>query len=201
MLSKLEGWVGFFSSEWKIGRLYTKILLLVVESNILCANYCQPQPQGFQVATNQGTYQGNTFPKVSRSFWNHQGSRKGQGPRINDQNQKDNKGLGYVGIPPLVGTINMILGGMHVGGQNAHGHKAYARQVMTLNKNRPLKCPFEEAKWENTPIMFSLIDYKRQLTRKYRNYYRSVSSGKSNIQIRCPTLCSLRNLTANGEYV
>ncbi|GKV00762.1 hypothetical protein SLEP1_g13399 [Rubroshorea leprosula] len=33
--------------------------------------------------------------------------------------------------------------------------------VMTVNKNRPLKRPFEEAEWENMPITFSPADYKR----------------------------------------
>ncbi|GKV51566.1 hypothetical protein SLEP1_g58208 [Rubroshorea leprosula] len=47
------------------------------------------------------------------------------------------------------------------GGQSARARKAYARQVMTVNKNRPLKRPFEEAEWENTPITFSPTDYKR----------------------------------------
>ncbi|GKV04134.1 hypothetical protein SLEP1_g16333 [Rubroshorea leprosula] len=47
------------------------------------------------------------------------------------------------------------------GGQSARGRKAYARQVMTVNKNKPLKQPFEEAEWENAPITFSLADYKR----------------------------------------
>ncbi|GLT32394.1 hypothetical protein SLA2020_070650 [Shorea laevis] len=55
----------------------------------------------------------------------------------------------------------MISGGMHSGGQSARGRKAYARQVMTVNKNRPLKRPFEEAEWENAPITFSSTDYKR----------------------------------------
>ncbi|GKV26884.1 hypothetical protein SLEP1_g36101 [Rubroshorea leprosula] len=32
---------------------------------------------------------------------------------------------------------------------------------MTVNKNRPLKWPFEEAEWENAPITFSPVDYKR----------------------------------------
>ncbi|GKV40835.1 hypothetical protein SLEP1_g48436 [Rubroshorea leprosula] len=54
----------------------------------------------------------------------------------------------------------MISCGMHSGGQSARGRKAYARQVMIVNKNRPLKRPFEEAKWENAPITFSLADYK-----------------------------------------
>lgn len=50
---------------------------------------------------------------------------------------------------------------MHIGGQSDCGRKAYAWQVMTLNKGRPLKWPFEEAEWKNAPITFSLLDYKR----------------------------------------
>ncbi|GKV19163.1 hypothetical protein SLEP1_g29457 [Rubroshorea leprosula] len=46
-------------------------------------------------------------------------------------------------------------------GQSAQGRKAYARQVMTVNKNRSLKRPFEEAEWENAPITSSPADYKR----------------------------------------
>ncbi|GKU88301.1 hypothetical protein SLEP1_g2584 [Rubroshorea leprosula] len=65
------------------------------------------------------------------------------------------------GIPPPSSTINMISGGMHSGGQSARGRKAYARQVMAVNKNRPLKRPFEEAEWENASITFSPADYKR----------------------------------------
>ncbi|GKV48906.1 hypothetical protein SLEP1_g55692 [Rubroshorea leprosula] len=65
------------------------------------------------------------------------------------------------GILPPSGTINMISGGMHSGGQSARGCKAYARQVMVVNKNRPLKRPFEEAEWENAPITFNPADYKR----------------------------------------
>ncbi|GKV32754.1 hypothetical protein SLEP1_g41336 [Rubroshorea leprosula] len=46
--------------------------------------------------------------------------------------------------------------------QSQKDHRgAYARQVMVVNKNRPLKHPFEEAKWENAPITFSTVDYKR----------------------------------------
>ncbi|GKU96255.1 hypothetical protein SLEP1_g9507 [Rubroshorea leprosula] len=55
----------------------------------------------------------------------------------------------------------MISGGVHSGGQSARARKAYARQVMTVNKNRSLKRPFEEAEWENMPITFSPADYKR----------------------------------------
>ncbi|GKU96176.1 hypothetical protein SLEP1_g9443, partial [Rubroshorea leprosula] len=39
----------------------------------------------------------------------------------------------------------MISGGIHSGGQSARGRKAYARQEMTVNKNKPLKHPFEKA--------------------------------------------------------
>ncbi|GKV13526.1 hypothetical protein SLEP1_g24525 [Rubroshorea leprosula] len=48
-----------------------------------------------------------------------------------------------------------------MGGQSTRGRKAYARQVMTVNKNRPLKRPFKETEWENAPITFSSTDYKR----------------------------------------
>ncbi|GKV12225.1 hypothetical protein SLEP1_g23402 [Rubroshorea leprosula] len=40
-------------------------------------------------------------------------------------------------IPSPSGTINMISGGMHLGGQSARGHKAYARQVMTKMQLNP----------------------------------------------------------------
>ncbi|GKV15560.1 hypothetical protein SLEP1_g26342 [Rubroshorea leprosula] len=46
-------------------------------------------------------------------------------------------------------------------GQSTRGCKAYAHQVMTVNKNRPLKRPFEETEWENAPITFSPADYKQ----------------------------------------
>ncbi|GKV01672.1 hypothetical protein SLEP1_g14210 [Rubroshorea leprosula] len=88
-------------------------------------------------------------------------NRRGQGPRTTAPNQKDRKGVGYAGIPPPSSTINMISGGVHSGGQSARARKAYAQQVMTVNKNRPFKRPFEEAEWENTPITFSPADYKR----------------------------------------
>ncbi|GKV12387.1 hypothetical protein SLEP1_g23537 [Rubroshorea leprosula] len=51
--------------------------------------------------------------------------------------------------------------GVHFGGQSARARKAFARQVMTVNKNKPLKRPFEEAEWENMSITFSSADYKR----------------------------------------
>ncbi|GKU88705.1 hypothetical protein SLEP1_g2934 [Rubroshorea leprosula] len=95
-----------------------------------------------------------------RAYRGRQFNRRGQGQRTATQNQKDRKGVGYAGIPPTSGTINMISGGIHSGGQSARGRKAYARQVMTVNKNRPLKRPFEEAEWENAPITFSPADYK-----------------------------------------
>ncbi|GKV14897.1 hypothetical protein SLEP1_g25700 [Rubroshorea leprosula] len=67
----------------------------------------------------------------------------------------------HTGAVNLIRTINMILSGIHSRGQSARGRKAYAHQVMTVNKNRPLKRPFKEAKWENAPITFSAADYKR----------------------------------------
>ncbi|GKU97609.1 hypothetical protein SLEP1_g10736 [Rubroshorea leprosula] len=97
----------------------------------------------------QGAYRGRQF------------NRRGQGQRTTTQNQKYRKWVGYAGIPPPSGTINMISGGIYLGGQSAQGRKAYARQVMTVNKNMPLKRPFEEVEWENTPITFSPADYKR----------------------------------------
>ncbi|GKV22892.1 hypothetical protein SLEP1_g32707 [Rubroshorea leprosula] len=105
-------------------------------------------------------YQGNSCPhEVSKNFRGYHGGKKDQGLQAL-MNQKDNKGLGYTGIPPLTDTINMISGRMHVKGQSARGHKAYARQVMALNENRPLKQPVEEAEWENAPITFSSSSYK-----------------------------------------
>ncbi|GKV15551.1 hypothetical protein SLEP1_g26333 [Rubroshorea leprosula] len=65
------------------------------------------------------------------------------------------------GAASSIGTINMISSGMHSRGQSARGRKAYTRQVMTVDKNRPLKQPFEEAEWENAPITFSPADYKQ----------------------------------------
>ncbi|GKV39547.1 hypothetical protein SLEP1_g47305 [Rubroshorea leprosula] len=97
----------------------------------------------------QGAYRGRQF------------NRRGQGQRTTTQNQKDRKMVDYAGIAPPSGIINMISGGMHSGGQSARGRKAYACQVMTVNKNRPLKRSFEEAEWENMPITFSPADYKR----------------------------------------
>ncbi|GKV47372.1 hypothetical protein SLEP1_g54277 [Rubroshorea leprosula] len=99
--------------------------------------------------------------EYSRSQGQGQGYQLGQGQKPSAQHPKDHKGVGYRGIPPPSSTINMISGGMHSGGQSARGRKTYARQVMTVDKNRPLKRPFEEAEWENTPITFSPADYKR----------------------------------------
>ncbi|GKU92878.1 hypothetical protein SLEP1_g6546 [Rubroshorea leprosula] len=110
----------------------------------------------------QDAYQDNQYPsEQSRAYRGRPFNRRGQVPRTTAPNQKDRKGVGYVGIPPPSGTINMISGGVHSGGQSARARKTYARQVMTVNKNRPLKRPFEEAEWENMPITFSPADYKR----------------------------------------
>ncbi|GKV20500.1 hypothetical protein SLEP1_g30619 [Rubroshorea leprosula] len=124
--------------------------------------YDQPQGQRYQLGSSQDVYQDNQYPfEQGREYRGRQFNRRGQGQRSTTQNQKDRKGVGYAGIPPPSGTINMISGGIHSGGQSAWGRKVYARQVMTINKNRPLKWPFKEAEWENPPITFSSIDYKR----------------------------------------
>ncbi|GKV49619.1 hypothetical protein SLEP1_g56360 [Rubroshorea leprosula] len=124
--------------------------------------YNRPQGQRYQHDGTQDAYQDNQYPtEQSRVYRGRPFNRRGQGPRTTAPNQKDKKGVGYAGIPPPSGTINMISGGVHSGGQSARARKAYARQVMTVNKNRPLKRPFEEAEWENTPITFNPADYKR----------------------------------------
>ncbi|GKV25426.1 hypothetical protein SLEP1_g34867 [Rubroshorea leprosula] len=124
--------------------------------------YDRPQGQGNQPGGAQNAYQDSQYPfDQGRTYRGRPFNRRGQGQRAAALNQRDRKGVGYVGIPPPSGTINMISGGVHSGGQSARARKAYARQMMTVNKNRPLKRPFEEAEWENTPIKFSPADYKR----------------------------------------
>ncbi|GKV36276.1 hypothetical protein SLEP1_g44424 [Rubroshorea leprosula] len=118
--------------------------------------------QRYQLDNTQDVYQDNQYPfEQGRAHRGHQFNRWGQGQRTATQNQKDRKRVGYAGIPLPSSTINMISGDIHSGGQSARGRKVYARQVTTVNKNRPLKRPFEEAEWKNAPITFSPIDYKR----------------------------------------
>ncbi|GKV13713.1 hypothetical protein SLEP1_g24700 [Rubroshorea leprosula] len=109
---------------------------------------CQHLKDELELLAHNGKYQLGSAPDA------HQDSQY-------PSNQGRTKGVGYVGIPPPSGTINMISGGIYSRGQSARGRKAYARQVMTVNKNRPMKRPFEEAEWENAPITFSAADYKR----------------------------------------
>ncbi|GKV35525.1 hypothetical protein SLEP1_g43782 [Rubroshorea leprosula] len=124
--------------------------------------YDQPQGQRYQLGGAQDVYQDNSYPsEQGRTYRGHPFNRRGQGQRAAAHNQNDKKGVGYAGIPPPSGTINMISGGVHSRGQSARARKAYARQVMTVNKNRPLKRLFEEAEWENILITFSSADYKR----------------------------------------
>ncbi|GKU88551.1 hypothetical protein SLEP1_g2801 [Rubroshorea leprosula] len=124
--------------------------------------YDRPQGQRYQLGDTQDVYQDNQYrSEQGRAYRGRPFNRRGQGPRTTAPNQKDKKGVSYAGIPPPSGTINMISGGVHSGGQSARGRKAYARQVMTVNKNRPLKRPFEEAEWENAPITFSPANYKQ----------------------------------------
>ncbi|GKU95991.1 hypothetical protein SLEP1_g9277 [Rubroshorea leprosula] len=118
--------------------------------------------QRYQLGGAQDAHQDNQYPsEQGRTYRGRQFNRRGQGQKTTAQNQRDWKRVGYAGIPPPSGTINMISGGVHFGGQNARARKAHARQVMTVNKNRPLKRPFEEADWENVPVTFSPADYKR----------------------------------------
>ncbi|GKV13815.1 hypothetical protein SLEP1_g24790 [Rubroshorea leprosula] len=124
--------------------------------------YDRPQGLRYQHGGTQDAYRDNQYPsEQGRAYRGRPFNRRGQGPRTTAPNQKDRKGVGYAGIPPPSGTINMISGGVHSGGQSARARKAYARQVMTVNKNRPLKWPFEEVEWENAPITFSPADYQR----------------------------------------
>ncbi|GKV35867.1 hypothetical protein SLEP1_g44073 [Rubroshorea leprosula] len=126
------------------------------------ANYIPLTLPRYQLGGAQDAYQDNQYPsEQGRAYRGRQFNRRGQGQRTTTQSQKDKKRVGYAGIPPPSGMINMISGGVHSGGQSARGRKAHARQVMTVNKNRPLKCPFEEADWENAPIIFSPTDYKQ----------------------------------------
>ncbi|GKV30474.1 hypothetical protein SLEP1_g39278 [Rubroshorea leprosula] len=124
--------------------------------------YGRSQAPGYQLGSNPNSYQAGSYSsEPTRAYRGRLFNRRGQGQKAPTQNQKDHRGVGYGGIPPPSGIINMIYGGMHSGGQSARACKAYTRQVMTVNKNRPLKRPFEEAEWENAAITFSSADYKR----------------------------------------
>ncbi|GKU88075.1 hypothetical protein SLEP1_g2380 [Rubroshorea leprosula] len=130
--------------------------------NHFVQGYDRPQGQRYQLGNTQDMYQDNQYPsEQGRVYRGRKFNRRGQGQRPATHNQKDKRGVGCSAIPPPSGTINMISGGMHSGGQSARACKAYARQVMTVNKNRPLKRSFEEAEWENAAITFSPVDYKR----------------------------------------
>ncbi|GKU91872.1 hypothetical protein SLEP1_g5686 [Rubroshorea leprosula] len=124
--------------------------------------YGRPQVPGYQLGSNPNSYQTVPYPfEPTKAYRGRPFNRRGQGQKTPTQNQRDHRGVGYGGIPPPSGTINMISGGIHAGGHSARARKAYARQVMTINKNRPLKRPFEEAEWENAAITFSPADYLR----------------------------------------
>ncbi|GKV50689.1 hypothetical protein SLEP1_g57387 [Rubroshorea leprosula] len=124
--------------------------------------YGRSQTPGYQLGGNPNSYQAGPYSsEPNRAYRERPLNRRGQGQKAPAQNPKDHRGVGYGGIPPQSGTINMIFGGMHSGGQSARARKAYACQVMTVNKNRSLKRPFKEAEWENAAITFSPADYKR----------------------------------------
>ncbi|GKU95431.1 hypothetical protein SLEP1_g8795 [Rubroshorea leprosula] len=99
---------------------------------------CQSLKDELEFLARNGKLEGYGSPYSSEAGRTYKGrpfNRRGQGQKTSMQNQKDHRVVGYNGIPPPSGTINMIFGGMHSGGQ--------------------------KAEWENTPITFSPIDYKR----------------------------------------
>ncbi|GKV20127.1 hypothetical protein SLEP1_g30290 [Rubroshorea leprosula] len=74
--------------------------------------YDRPQGQRYQVNNAQDAYQDNQYPsEQGRAYKGRQLNRRGQGQRTTTLNQKDRKGVGYAGIPPPLGTINMISSG------------------------------------------------------------------------------------------
>ncbi|GKV30435.1 hypothetical protein SLEP1_g39243 [Rubroshorea leprosula] len=84
--------------------------------------YDRPQRQRYQLDSTHDVYQDNQYPsEQGRAYRGRQFNRRGQGQRTAAQNQKDKKEVGYVGIPPPSGTINMISGGVHSGGQSTRG--------------------------------------------------------------------------------
>ncbi|GKV06462.1 hypothetical protein SLEP1_g18360 [Rubroshorea leprosula] len=124
--------------------------------------YGRPQAPGYHLGSNPNSYQTGLYSfEPNRAYRGRPFNRRGPGQKAPTQNQKDHRGVEYGGIPPPSGTINMISGGIHAGGQSARARKAYARQVMTVSKNQPLKRPFEEAEWENAAITFSPTDYQQ----------------------------------------
>ncbi|GKV01868.1 hypothetical protein SLEP1_g14382 [Rubroshorea leprosula] len=81
----------------------------------------------YQHGGTQDVYQDNQYPsEQGRAYRGRPFNRRGQGLRTTAPNQKDKKEVGYAGIPPPSGTINMISGGVHSGGQSARGRKALA---------------------------------------------------------------------------
>ncbi|GKV01815.1 hypothetical protein SLEP1_g14337 [Rubroshorea leprosula] len=115
-LSTLERQAGILSSQWEIRRICPETLCPAANSNSLCAG--------------------------SRAYRGRQFNRRGQGQRDATQNQKDRKWVGYAGIPLPSGTINMILGGIHLGGQSSWGRRAptqLGQQIMSISdiKHRP----------------------------------------------------------------
>ncbi|GKV11870.1 hypothetical protein SLEP1_g23088 [Rubroshorea leprosula] len=102
--------------------------------------YGQSQAPGHQLSSNPNPYQASQYSsEPTRAYRGRPFNKREQGQKASTQNQKDHRGVGYSGIPPPSGTINMISGGMHAGGPNARGRKTYACQ----------------------PITFSPTDYKR----------------------------------------
>ncbi|GKV37609.1 hypothetical protein SLEP1_g45619 [Rubroshorea leprosula] len=116
--------------------------------------YDRPQGQRYQHGGTQDAYQDNQYPsEQGRAYRGCPFNRRGQGPRTTAPNQKDRKGVGYAGIPPPSGTINMISGGVHSGGQSARGRKTYARQKMQLNPNSLQKYEGPIYGFDNQPVL------------------------------------------------
>ncbi|GKV27812.1 hypothetical protein SLEP1_g36936 [Rubroshorea leprosula] len=122
--------------------------------------YDRPQGQRYQLGGTQDVYQDNQYPhEQGRPYRGRSFNRRGQGPRTTVPNQKDRKGVGYAGIPPPSGTINMISGGVHFGGQSARGRKASPYilywscfQKMKLNPSSLRKHEGPIYEFDNQPV-------------------------------------------------
>ncbi|GKV04724.1 hypothetical protein SLEP1_g16838 [Rubroshorea leprosula] len=152
----------FLARNGKLEGYIQKLFVRQPNQTHFVQEYSRPQAPRYQLGNNPNSYQASSYSsEPNRVYRGRPFNKHGQGQKAPAQNPKDHRGVGYGGIPPPSGTINMIFGGMHSGGQSARARKAYARQVMTVNKNMPLKRLFEEAEWENAAITFSPADYKR----------------------------------------
>ncbi|GKV37338.1 hypothetical protein SLEP1_g45378 [Rubroshorea leprosula] len=73
--------------------------------------YGRSQAPEYQLSGNPNSYQAGLYSsELNRSYKRRPFNRRGQGQKAPTQNQKDHRGVGYGGIPPPSGTINMISG-------------------------------------------------------------------------------------------